>query len=71
MTESTATIDYRRGAGLRVSYDGTVLVLRNEIDKRSPWTVIHLNGITMEYKIGQTLTDKHVEQWWKLTYLQS
>lgn len=71
MVESTAIIDFRRGHGVRVSYDGTVVVLRNELDKRNPWTVIHLNGITMGYRLGQTLSDKHVESWWRLTYLVS
>lgn len=65
-------IDFRRGVGLRVNYDGSVLVLKNQKDPRRPWTVIHINGEDPEdYYIGLTLTDKHVEQWWKLTYLQS
>lgn len=67
----TEQIDYHRGAGLRVSDDGNVLVLRNVKDKKWPWTVIHLNDIYVGYYIGQTLTEEHVKDWWKLTYLMS
>jgi hypothetical protein len=71
MNESTALIDFRSGRGLRVNWDGTILVLRNELDKRWPWTVIHINETSMEYYVGQGLSDSHVEDWKKLTYLMS
>jgi hypothetical protein len=65
-------VDFRRGAGLRVNYDGSVLVLRNEKDTGKPWTVIHMNGAHLDdYYVGLTLTDKHVKDWPKLTYLMS
>lgn len=65
-------VDFRRGAGLRVNYDGSVLVLRNNKDEKKPWTVVHLNDEGLDdYYVGLTLTDSHVENWWKLTYLQS
>jgi hypothetical protein len=67
----TEQIDYHRGAGLRVSHDGNVLVLKNVKDKRCPWTVVHLNDIYVGYYIGQTLTEEYVKDWWKLTYLMS
>lgn len=66
---TTEPIDFRSGRGLRVNYDGTVLALRNQLDRRWPWTVIHLNDITVEYYIGQGLSDDHVQDWKKLTYL--
>ncbi len=62
-------VDFRGGRGLRVHYHG-MLVLRNEQDKNKPWTVIHLNDEFIDdYYVGLTLTDKHVKDWPKLTYL--
>lgn len=65
-------VDFRGGRGLRVNYEGTVLALRDGKDKKKPWTVVHLNDEGVDnYYVGLTLTDNHVEKWWKLTYLMS
>lgn len=68
----TEWVDFKSGRGLRVDHHCAVLVLRNQKEEKKPWTVVHLNDEGMDgYYVGQTLTDSHVEDWRKLTYLMS